>query len=312
MRTIAAVLALAIAGLASIAAQQPQPFRSGIDAVYLDVTVMDRSGAIVEGLTKDDFTIFDEDVEHEVAIFSDEPAPISIGVLIDTSKSMTGERIQAAVRGAAAVGRSLQPKDLWSIFTFSTYLEQVIGWRPYDESVVSRVRKMNVGGSTELFKAVAQMTAKMRDTPHRKRAMLVISDGADIAVQVARSPAGPGGTEHAPAVVDHLPAAERALRTGEVLLYAIGVGPAGGRSGVDEKSLRRLAEPTGGGVAMAKEAEGVELAAGRLAQELRLQYTLGFYPQKAPDGKYRRLRVTAKDPAYRVRTRTGYLATRPK
>lgn len=300
------------------AVQQPAPFRSGIEIVYLDLTVTDASGAIVTGLTKDDFEIFDEGVRHEVAVFSDRPAPISLGILVDTSRSMTGDRITAAVNAAAAMGRALQPADLWSVFTFNTRLQQIIGWRPYDPVVVQELKEIPVGGGTELFKSVADMVPKFRQTPHRKRAMLVITDGADNAVQIGAatrrgSMAGmdPGlpGSE----MIDHSAKAANALRSGEVLVYAIGIGwgrAAGVTSDLHVPSLQKLADPTGGAVAVARTMADLDGLAKYLTDELRQQYTLGFTPLKAADGKYRRVKVVAKNPDYRVRTRAGYLAAR--
>ena len=98
--------------------------------VYLDVTVFDRSGRIVTGLPKADFEIYDEGVPHEVAIFSDSRAPISVGVLIDASLSMTADRIKAALAAAAALGRSLQPQDLCSLASFNSSLHRLANWRP--------------------------------------------------------------------------------------------------------------------------------------------------------------------------------------
>jgi Ca-activated chloride channel family protein len=77
-------------------------------------------------------------------------------------------------------------------------------------------------------------------------------------------------------------------------------------------SLQRLAEPTGGSVIISSTIREVEAAAQRVAEELRQQYTLGFYPQNAGDKTYRRLRVTTRHPDYRVRTRAGYLTANPK
>jgi len=314
-----AVLTVALAILAvtvTAGAQQPAtPFKSGIEAVYLDVTVLDRDNAIVTGLTKDDFEIFDDGVKHDVAIFSSDPARISIGVLIDASNSMNGERFAAARLAAAAVGRALTPQDLWSVSAFSDFRRPVIGWRPYDESVMSQLMALSAGGGTELYKSVADMVSFMRETPHRKRAMLVITDGADNAVvfnrRQASRPMG-GAPDQAPMIVDHSGKAMDALRTGEVLLYALGLNWPSQSGPVHVPSLLRLAEPTGGAVAVASTMEDVEQAARRLAEELRQQYTLGFYPQKAADGKFRRLKVVAKNPAYRIRTRAGYLATKAK
>jgi len=97
------VVTALLASMTVVAGRQPQ-FKSGVEVVYLDVTVQAPDGSIVRGLAKDDFLIYDEEVPQDVAVFSAEAAPISIGVLIDTSGSMTGGRMAAAIRAADAPG----------------------------------------------------------------------------------------------------------------------------------------------------------------------------------------------------------------
>ena len=139
------------------AAGRPPQFKSGVEVVYLDVTVQAPDGSIVRGLAQEDFLIYDDEVTQDVAIFSAERAPISIGVLIDTSGSMTGERMAAATRAADALGRSLQPGDQWSISTFDSTRRTMITWRPYNPGIVNSLRAMPTSGSTELFRAVTEM-----------------------------------------------------------------------------------------------------------------------------------------------------------
>ena len=79
-----------------------------------------------------------------------------------------------------------------------------------------------------------------------------------------------------------------------------------------ELTIGQLAEPTGGSVIIASTVREVEAAAQRVAEELRQQYTLGFYPQNADGKTYHRLRVMTRHPDYRVRTRAGYLAANRK
>ena len=303
-----AALLVALAGATVIASGVQPQFKSGVEAVYLDVTVQAPDGSIVRGLTKDDFVVFDEDVQREVAIFSDEPAPISVGVLIDTSGSMTGERMAAAIRAAEALGRSLQSSDLWSISTFDSRRRTMIGWRPYDSKIINSLRAMPTSGATELFSSVADMVPYMRDTPHRKRAMLVMTDGADNAIigwSRQRQMYGGGGQLESAVVADSSAKARQALREGEVLLYALGIAVASRSGAVHVPSLQALAEPTGGSVVIASNFRDVEEGAQRIASELRQQYTLGFYPESGAAG-FRRIRVTTRHPDYRVRTRAGY------
>jgi Ca-activated chloride channel homolog len=308
MKAVALLMLVASTGAAQ------QPFRAGIEAVYLDVTVQAPDGSIVRGLTKDDFLIYDEEVLQSVAVFSDAPAPISIGVLIDTSGSMAGARMAAAIRAADALGRSLQPNDLWSISTFDSQRRTMIGWRPYNAAIVNSLRAMPTTGSTELFRSVAEMVPFMGETPHRKRAMLLMTDGVDNSIIAASRPGErfSGNPFEAPGPRESSAKAEEALRAGEVLLYALGINAASRSGAVHVESLERLAGPTGGSVIIASSVREVEEAAQRIAEELRQQYTLGFYPQNAGDHPYHHLRVTTKHPDYRVRTRAGYLTAKPK
>jgi len=299
-----------LTSLTIAAGRQPQ-FKSGVEVVYLDVTVQAPDGSIVRGLAKDDFLIYDEDVPQDVAIFSAEPAPISVGVLIDTSGSMTGERMAAAIRAADALGHSLRPGDLWSISTFDSTRRTMITWRPYNSGIVNSLRAMPTSGSTELFRAVTDMVPYMKETPHRKRAMLLMTDGIDNSI-IAASRDGRGDPFEAPGPLENSARTEAALREGEVLLYALGINVAGRSGAVHVPSLQRLAEPTGGSVIIASTVREVEAAAQRVAEELRQQYTLGFYPQNAGDRAYHRLRVMTRHPDYRIRTRAGYLAVNPK
>ena len=329
-RRLALAVALAITTADVSAQRQPAPFHSGVEIVYLDLTVTGPDGSIVTGLTKDDFEIFDEGVRHEVAVFSDKPEPISLGILVDASISMTGDRIMAAINAADEMGRALEPTDVWSVFAFNSRLTPVIGWRFYDPSVVKELQKLGVGPRTELFKSVAEMVPKFRDAPHRKRALLVITDGADISLVAAGRPPqvsqsvdqqGPpsldvnayagmfGGSR------DYTGDAVNALRTGEVLVYGLGMGwpqEDGTISDLHVPSLEKLAHPTGGGVAVARTMAALPILAKRLTDTLRQQYTVGFTPLKEPDGKYRLVKIVAKNPSYTVRTRAGYLAAKKR
>jgi VWFA-related protein len=155
------------------------------------------------------------------------------------------------------------------------------------------------------------MVPYMKETPHRKRAMLLMTDGIDNSI-IAASRDGRGNPFEAPGPLESSARAEAALREGEVLLYALGINVAGRSGAVHVPSLQRLAEPTGGSVIIASTVREVEGAAQRVAEELRQQYTLGFYPQSAGDRTYHRLRVTTRHPDHRIRTRAGYLTVKPK
>jgi hypothetical protein len=220
----ACVVTALLASVTVAAGRQPQ-FKSGVEVVYLDVTVQAPDGSIVRGLAKDDFLIYDEEVPQDVAVFSAEPAPISVGVLIDTSGSMTGERMAAAIRAADALGHSLQPGDRWSISTFDSTRRTMITWRPYNPGIVNSLRAMPTSGSTELFRAVTEMVPYMKETPHRKRAMLLMTDGIDNSI-IAASRDGRGDPFEAPGPLES-PPRRRQRCAKAMLLYALGINVAG-------------------------------------------------------------------------------------
>ncbi len=316
---IAALLLLApLAGSSSLAGLQDpqQPFRSEVELVSLPVTVEDKAGRAVTGLTRDDFSIFEDGVRHEISVFSAEPQPIALVVLIDFSRSMDGERRQAALGAVGAVGNALDRRDQWSILAFADRTVTVKGWGAAQPQDLAPLLAIGPSGGTRLFEGVIEAQRALADAPHRKRAILIISDGNDISTQI--------GNDTELGSMSHLDASEKqavnALRTGEALVYAFGMDwpyrrtpiRGGGPSArVNGKALRSLADPTGGRVWIASTAAGLETAARHLTEELRQQYTLGYTPSKAADGKYRRVRVTVANSAYRVRSRQGYLAMRP-
>jgi VWFA-related protein len=138
-----------------------------------------------------------------------------------------------------------------------------------------------------------------------------MTDGIDNSI-IAASHDGSGDPFEAPGPLEKSAKAVEALRSGEVLLYALGINVAGRAGDVHIPSLQRLAEPTGGAVLIASTIREVESEAQRVAEELRQQYTLGFYPQRDEGGKYHRVRVATRHPDYRVRTRAGYLPASTK
>jgi Ca-activated chloride channel family protein len=302
----------------SLAAAGQAPFRSSVELVSLPVTVLNSDGRFVTGLTQSDFEVIEDGVRQEVTVFSSEPQPLAIAVAVDFSKSMRGERRTAALAAVRQVGAALAPADQWSLFAFADRVTMLTSWTAFEHDDGSRLQQVEAAGGTRLFEAVTEVQKYLRSAPHRKRALLVISDGNDLAALMgadfsaasSESVSDVGGGEQR---------AVNALRTGESLLYAIGMDwpydsrSLGSRSPskrVDRRSLDHLAVPTGGTVWMANTSDDLQAAAADLVAELRQQYTIGYSPARAPDGKYRRVRVMVKEPTYVVRSRTGYVAAK--
>jgi Ca-activated chloride channel family protein len=284
--------------------------------VTIPLTVIDSEGRRVTGLTQADFKLEEDGVEQEISIFSAERQPVAISLLVDYSGSMSGDRIDAALSAVRAVGEAMTDSDQWSISAFADRYRLAVPWARFDDLIFQKLRQLVPGGGTRLFDAVVRANADIATAPLRKRAILLISDGNDLSSQI--------GSDFS-ADLDSLTyagagesAATAALRRGETLLYAFGMdwpyrpqrtGARGPSERIDRSTLERLAHPTGGVVWMPKSRQELIAAASELMVELREQYTLGYSPRQAADGRYRRLKVISHNPENRVRHRTGYVAS---
>ena len=317
-RLLIVIASIAVASMAATA--QEKPFRSGVELVTIPVTVTNGEGRRVTPLSHSDFRLEEDGVEQEIALFSAEPQPVAIALLVDYSASMRGDRIDAAIAAIRAVGEALTERDRWSISVFADRQQLVLPWAPFDDSFYSRMRRIVPAGGTRLYSAVVSAHQALSAAPLRKRAILLISDGNDVSSQI---------TGDFSADLDTLTyagsgesTATAALRRGEGLLYAFGMdwpyqaqprtNARGPSERVDRAALERLAHPTGGFVWMPKSRNELVSAASELMAELREQYTLAYTPRKAADGRYRRIRVTTSNSANKVRHRSGYIAIAPR
>lgn len=308
----AAVILLAGASFqapsATLSAQEPQTlFRADVDVVPLNVTARDAAGRIVHDLRRDEFEVSEEGDRQDVAHFAHHEAPISVAVLLDHSGSMFGEKLMHAKDGIIAFVKALRQQDEVLLIAFSDTI-QALGSFGMDRRVIEReVEKLDVDGGTRLYDAViaasAAITAPGR---HEKRALLILSDGAD---NGSRAP---------------LDQAVAAVRSAGVPAYAIGI-----EMGVDEPSsnstsqiwrsldtatgqiagLKRLSDGTGGWTYPVDAARRCKEICLRVAEELRNQYLLGYYPSdQRRDGGWRRITVRTVRPGITLSTRDGYFA----
>jgi Ca-activated chloride channel family protein len=289
-RGLLALAAWAAFGLTSAA---QTTFRSAIETVLVTVTVTDTNGRLITGLTKGDFEVFENGDPQPVTQFTDERVPVSLGVLLDASDSMRGQPIVDA-RSALDrfVGDLLEPEDEAFVAAFNHLPRIVALWTRPPSTLRSQLDDLRPTGGTAIYDALVASTSLFEQRAHPRSALVVISDGADTASD--RS----------------LQQARELIRRTDPFVYAIAIDSADARAStrVNPDALREITGPTGGYTEVVRSAEELGPATERIANELDHQYTIGYTPQRAPDGSWRRIRVRVKDHGYLTRSRRGYYA----
>ena len=337
----AATVAMLLLSTPGVMGQEGFRFRSGVELVNVTATVTDRTGRFVSGLDQSDFTVFDDGVVQEVTHFSNERVPVSLGIVLDTSGSMAGERMAAA---RDALDRFLldllRPDDEVFVVRFSTHAELVQDWTTDRREVSRRIGRLSPSGGTALYDAVAEAAPMAQSGRHRKKALLVISDGNDTNSRTSSRELA------------------RLIRETEVLVYAIGIDargetvsrrpqspppifrppitnpfpiPGGGgrrglplppgrppimppssSGGADDRvnvtALRAITDDSGGRTEIIRSPRDLDPATSGIADELSQQYYLGYPSPGHRDNQWHTIDVQVADSSLRVRARRGYVA----
>ena len=280
--------------------------RVEVGLVSLTATVSDRSGRPVPDLGKNDFEIYEDGVPQEIAVFQREDVPVSVGILFDTSGSMA-DKIDEVRDATIHFTQTTNSADDIFLMQFSAAVSLVQDFTGDRQRLARAIGKLRPWGSTALYEAIVKGLLHVQKGKHKKKALLVITDGNDTSSQISLEQA-----------------VDAALKS-EVLIYCLGIGHGehgsfGHAEGlfkdtVDVDVLRTFSNLTGARTLLVEGAHhkhGVDLidqASQEVSAELRRQYTLGYYPQsKAKDGKYRRIQVKVKNGKFKVRARDGYFA----
>lgn len=273
--------------------QQDPLFRSGTELVDLYVTVTDDNGRLVPTLGENDFTIFDNDQPQEIVLFGNEVRPINVVVMLDSSISTTNV-MHLIMGGAEQFLIRMLPDDRAKVGAFNDKIEvlpaEFIGDR---DELIRALDELDFGNETRLFDAIGASLDSLQGVEGRK-VVLVLTDGQDSASQKGWR--------------DVL---EQAIAE-EVMIYSIGLeveyfdGVRNRRTRPD-RSLRRLAEETGGGYFELQETDELGSTFTRVSQELHSQYVLGFAPS-VPDGRIHDLDVRVAGRGMRARARQSYVA----
>ena len=343
----AAITVIVVSPRAQQTAQRPGEqdqtfrFRSGVELINVTATVSDASGRFVSGLTQDDFIVYDDDQRVDVTHFEAERVPVSLGILLDTSGSMYGEKMSAA-RGAIArfVDDLLERDDELFLYRFSNYPVLVQGWTHNRRDLIEPLARIFPNGGTAMYDAVARAIPLAQQGQNRKKAIVLISDGNDTSSRT------------------DIRDLKQQIRESEILVYAVGIdgdsdrparraptpppvrmpipipspfpgGPRGGRTpqpqppggsgggswstGSDDHvnagALREITDDSGGRTEIVRDPRDLDPATVGIADELSKQYYLGYASVGRKDGRWHSIRVEVRNRAYRVRARRGYIAS---
>jgi Ca-activated chloride channel homolog len=279
--------------------QEPQTrtvFSSRSELVALHVTVIDRDADLVSGLPRNAFTIYEDGKEQQVVFFENADAPVTVGLVMDNSGSMTRIR-DTVIDAGVAFSKASHPADELFVVHFNERVWP--GLIPPEHFTTDRDRlkvallRSTARGQTALFDAVLAGLKQLESGGHQKKALVVISDGGDNA-------------SHARFEDVHA----AALRM-DALIYSVGLydryaGDA------NPELLRKLAHSTGAEAFFPKRASDVAPTFNRIASELRTGYTLGYVPAVSlgtPGYRRVEVKVNASDGRrLRARARSGYTA----
>lgn len=285
--------------VAPIGGQRPV-FKAEARLVVLHVSVRDRGGRYLTGLTKDAFTVIDDGQPQALEMFSADDVPASVGLLIDNSNSMgpSRERVIAAV---SAFARHSHPQDEVFVLTVNEHVREawapaLIADTPPWLFEAAMTKAITARGMTALYDGVAEGLRRVHLGTHTRQVLIVVSDGGDNASKARQED-----------IV-------RDARVSDAVIYTVGLTDSLLRDG-NPGLLRRLARETGGESFQPRNVDDVPQTLERIARDIRSAYTLAYTPTtgagKAAKDRQRQVRVYVRSPdgrPVRVRARDGYLA----
>jgi VWFA-related protein len=323
--------------------QQSFRFKTGVELINVTATVTDETGRFVSGLHKEDFRVYQDNELQNVTHFNNERVPVSLGIVIDTSGSMEGEKMNAAREALNSFLDQLNdPEDEVFLYRFDNHPTLVEGWTRDRRRLSYALSRMQPRGGTALYDAVADAIPLAQSGHNQKKAIVIISDGNDTSSRT------------------DVQSLKRLIREAEVLVYAIGIDsqsefggwmpggvrfqrprprfpvpfpfpiPGGrnpppspppnypspnprSRGGMDDRvnafALREITDDSGGRTEIVRSTRDLNPATTGIADELSRQYYLGYAASGSKDGKWHAIRVEVKNASYHVRARKGFVAT---
>jgi VWFA-related protein len=271
----------------SLPASRQTDIRADVKLVLVPVSVTDAFDRPVTALPKESFRVLEDGVEQTITSFVGEEAPVSLGLLFDSSGSMK-TRLDGSIAALKQFFHTVMPGDEFFVVQFADQARLLGGFTPDPAEIHRRLGFVEAKGWTALLDAVAMGTHQMKTAKNRRRVLLVLSDGNDNNSRFSES-------EIKNMVIE-----------GDVRVYAIGLN-------YRPRLLRQLADETGGKVLVAHDMADLPDVVQRLSDEIRNQYVIGYTSSNAPnDGKYHKVKVEivapSGGPALHTSWRRGYYA----
>lgn len=266
-----------------------------VDLVLVPATVVDERNQVVLGLHKDDFSLLDDGRPQEIRSFYTEDAPLSLGIVFDTSKSMSDKisEVREALKTFLATANT---EDDFFMIAVTDRPVLLSGYTAVPERIESKLIDADPHGRTALLDAIYMAMAKLTEARYPRRALLILSDGGD------------NHSRFTPREIREL------VQESNVQVYAIGVFDSFFRTPEEARGkhlLEQITAATGGRTFAVRNARDLPEVAGEVSRELRSQYMLGFrLPEESRSTRWHELRITVRPPAagrsLHVYTRSGY------
>ena len=261
--------------------------RLDVKVVLIPVTVTDNFDRPIEGLRKEDFHLFEDNVEQQVAYISSEEAPASVGLLFDASGSMR-DKIDTSVAAVEQFFKTTVFGDEFMLIRFSDKPHLLTGFTRDINEISGWLHAIQPGGWTALHDAIYMGVHKMKTARNARKALFVLTDGGD------------NSSRYSAAETRDL------VREADVHIYSIGL-LQGFLQG--SRFLEKISDESGGRLIRVRNLEELPDAIEKLSRDLHSQYVLGYYssnPQN--DGKYRKVKIQVNQPNVRASWRRGYYA----
>jgi VWFA-related protein len=298
--SLAAVCVLACVVVVPAHSQGQRPsFRSTIDIVSLNVTVIDGANHYITDLEQPDFSVFEDGIKQDIVFFTRRPQPIALSLLLDSSASME-DKLETLQVAATNFVKRLKTNDLAQVIDFDSRVSIRQAFTSNQGDLEGAIRQAVSGGSTSLHNAIYISLKELgkikaqNEEDVRRQALIVFSDGEDTSSLVSFE--------------EVLDLAKRS----ETSIYTIALrGTENNTRGFREAEfiMRQLAQETGGRSFFPAKIEDLNGVYTQIADELASQYTIG-YTSKNPrnDGAFRRVVVQIARPGVTPRTKRGYYA----